>query len=189
MSGHFLYAQNLIITMANWCYNEVRFSGDQAKVEAVHQMLREMEDRQTNSHEWHMPDFITVENSHFFDIGIADDVVSYRTRWVPNLLALVQIADHFDLGFNAKYEETAMLIYGEGQYDNGVAHDYRLTHEDLMQCTYDQESGLYDFNGQKFECQEEIFAPLLQAKIANNDCEVVLTQPILDELAIKRIIR
>jgi hypothetical protein len=91
------------LSMANWCYNEVRFSGDPEKVRAVHQMLHEMEDRQTNSHEWQMPDFITVENSHFFDIGISDDVVSYRTAWVPNLLALVQIVEHFGLGFNAKY--------------------------------------------------------------------------------------
>jgi hypothetical protein len=54
--------------MANWCINNVLFTGGASKVGAVRELFIEIEDKQTETGQWHLPDFVTKENSFRRDI-------------------------------------------------------------------------------------------------------------------------
>ena len=108
--------------MANYCSNSVCFIGDEQAVSDVRELFRNIQQKQSASHQYHLPDFITADKGYMEDIDANFDPIVYETRWVPNLEVLVQLAEHYGLDFIAEYAEPMEGLYGEAVYTGGDLH-------------------------------------------------------------------
>ena len=99
-----------------------------------------------------------VKDGHFFYI-VADEennAVNYQTRWSPNCDDVKDIAVHFGVEIEHHWEEGGCNCYGRAMYyPDGSTIRYDLPEEFLDQITEDDD-GMYHFNGEEYECHEEI---------------------------------
>ena len=152
--------------MPNWCYNFVTFSGKEEDLEKLHNVFLEMEKQENITNEGQLPEFAKFEerlgnNRWFFELCINDiGTYQYSTRWAPNTLNLVAIADHFNLEFESEYEESGNLIYGKAIYKNGILKELDLEETDLLQITWiedtEEKDEYYLYQGEKYENDNEI---------------------------------
>lgn len=150
--------------MANWCYNRVEFTGSDSALTGVRLMFQQLAEKGQAEQKGQLPEFITEEDGYFFDLRVEDEVIYYETRWAPNTDRVREIADHFDVRFTHNYEESGNCIYGEATYKDGVLTKVDLDFEDFNLYEYDEEKDTYTFEGQSYECSEEIQEILLERK-------------------------
>lgn len=148
--------------MANWCDNIILFAGDPEKI--AHLLELFFEQAEPDMHQ--MPGFVTAENWAMIDMEFYNNGrIYYRTRWEPNLEALQQIADHFDVGFVNRYAEPDMFIWGEAIYQNGQGRDIRLELSDYQRCHYNTEFKCFMCNGKSYKSDYQAFEEMLDDKI------------------------
>lgn len=152
--------------MANWCFNNVVFSGDASSVENVSALFREIREKQDRDEKVWLPPFVTAERSYMIDIEVADEKVYYRSRWVPNIDALVQIANQYNVSFVNGYDELDTYLFGEASYNNKLLSNTRLDKGDLRSYHYDLEKGMYIHDGQGYDDEWPIYEKLLEQKKA-----------------------
>ena len=150
--------------MANLCKNCVLFTGDNSKVEQVKALFEEIQDLQLKTGKWHIPEYITAQNFKMQNIYLEDKNVYYDTRWYPNLEALLQIADHYGVGFTHHYEEPHQFIHGEATYIDGVYNNVCLDQEDRDLFKFDSKKNAYVLDGMPFEKESEVIQSLLDKK-------------------------
>lgn len=154
--------------MANWCNNYVYFSGDPARVEDVRALFREIQGKQDRDEKLWLPFFVTNKNGYMIDIDAHDEEIYYRSRWVPNIDVLVQIANHYAVDFLDSYDELQTGVFGEANYDRGVLSNISLDGNDLKASHYDEETRLFIYKGQSYEDERPIFAQLIEQKRLND---------------------
>jgi len=154
--------------MANWCLNTVTFQAESAEIDKLQELFLNMQAQFMLKVAGQLPPFLKADTGYLFDIDMADNVLTYMTKWVPNADVICQIADHYDADFVMRYEECAMGIYGETAYTNGELTDICLEMEDFDQYSYDEGREVYLFEGDTFEDSDEILEILLtRRKLAN----------------------
>lgn len=153
--------------MANWCFNTVNFQGEADQTEKIQGLFYDMQAQFIMHDKGQLPAFIQKETDYFFDMTITDNVLTYVTKWTPNLETMVQIADHFGVGFVFHYEETANGIYGEAVYKDGILQDVFLEIADFAKYTYDEEQERYWFEGESYADNIEILEILLERRKQN----------------------
>ena len=62
--------------MANMCDNSVVFTGDRSAVESVKALFKEIEEKQTQTQQWHLPPYVTADFSHMQDISIDQEKIN-----------------------------------------------------------------------------------------------------------------
>lgn len=142
--------------MANWCSNTVYFTGESSRLEAVRELFEKIEQQQNATKQWHLPEFVTAPNSFMLDIKLADQQISYQTMWMPNLEALREIADHYDLEFTSHYEEPRMRIKGEAVYHDGILTDTYSGYDLHAQYTFDSDKNAYVTDGIPLDIKKDI---------------------------------
>jgi hypothetical protein len=152
--------------MANWCNNYLILSGTQTAIQNTIKVFAEIEEEQTRTGKYFLPEFVTTESSQMTDIVINENTVNYQTRWVPNLEALVQLANHTGVEFVSQYDELQMGIIGEATYQNKIFSNVRLDGNDLQQYHYDVGTATYLYNGQNYEDEWSVLMELLENKKA-----------------------
>jgi len=150
--------------MANWCYNWVEFTGSEFALTGVKLMFQELAKKEKAEQQGQLPDFIEEKEGYFFDLQVEDEVIYYETKWSPNTDRVREIADQFDIGFIHNYQESGNCIYGEASYKDQILTVVDLDLEDFNLYEYDEEKDTYTFEGQFFECSEEIQEILLERK-------------------------
>jgi hypothetical protein len=150
--------------MANWCDNTVKFSGDEKRLKQVHSLFRRLGRKGKKEMLGQMPNFVSKEKSHFFDISVKNDTIFYVTKWKPNNDVLKEIADHFKLDFTNRYDELTMGIFGEASCQNGIMLDIQLDLLDFQAYDYDKELLAYVYEGNSYEFEWPIFELLLEKK-------------------------
>jgi len=155
--------------MANICDNSVVFSGAPSAVENVKALFKEIEEKQNQTEQWHLPPYVTAKFSYMQDIAIDHEKINYQTRWLPNLEGLTQIADHYHLDFVINYSELANSVFGEATYKSGVFNDVRLEPEDFQAYQYDQLTGLYVYDVKNYSFEWPIFEKLLAQRKEADD--------------------
>jgi hypothetical protein len=150
--------------MANWCYNRVEFTGSTFALTGVKLMFEELAEKERAEQQGQLPEFIEEKGGYFFDLLVEDEVIYYETRWSPNIDRLREIADYFDIGFIHNYEESGNCICGEATYKGKVLTEVDLDFEDFNLYKYDEEKDIYTFEGQSYECSDEIQKILLERK-------------------------
>lgn len=149
--------------MANWCNNNVQFTGEAQQLEELVLLFEKMISKEKQTGHGQVPPFVDPDGGYMFNIYTDDGVIYYDTKWVPNTEILVNIADQFQLEFLTEYSETAMGVFGEARYEHGVLTVVSLDHVDFMLFECDEE-GIYTFEGTLFESDIEIMELLLERK-------------------------
>jgi hypothetical protein len=152
--------------MPNWCHSSVRFSGETEKVKAVRDFFMAVDEQQTKFKNYDLPEFVTARNSNIVEIGFGNDQIFFRSAWFPPFQVLVEIADHFEVGFSNKYEESGMFEYGKAYYQNGKYERICLTPEDAAKVTYDAERDVFTYEGHEFDDEYVIIYSMFEKMIA-----------------------
>ena len=150
--------------MANWCNNIVSFDGDEVKREAAFRFFEQLGERYDKEQKGQLPDFIQGDEGYFFAPHWEDETLYYETRWSPNTATLLQVANHFDVGFTYEYEELGNGIYGEATYDGKQLLVTQLDDADLDAYEYVEEQDQYQFEGKAYETDYEIIDILMERK-------------------------
>lgn len=83
-------------------------------------LFKQLAEKEHRENKGQLPDFITVDEGHFFEIWTLGNVLNYETRWSPNTNILKEIADHFHLTFYHEFAEPMNGVYGKVHYADGV---------------------------------------------------------------------
>jgi len=150
--------------MANWCLNRVIFQGSDDQQEQITDLFETMQEHYRQANEGQLPGFIQKDTDYFFAIEINEGVLSYITKWVPNVMVLCEIADYFGVSFRCAYEETGNGIFGEAVYQDGILRDIALEVVDFAKYDYDEETGRYLFEGESYKNDSEILELLLERR-------------------------
>jgi hypothetical protein len=150
--------------MANMCRNMAVFTGEQSQLEKIVMLFTHMAIKEKQEEKGQLPSFIKPDKDWFFNIEWDGDTLFYDTRWSPNLHAMQQIADHYQVGFILDYTETGNLIYGQASYEQGELRDIFLEPSDFDLYEYDEEADTYTFENNAYESSEDILEILLERK-------------------------
>jgi hypothetical protein len=154
--------------MAYWVQNWVEFSGNENNLQEVKKMFKEMEQKEQETKEGQKPSFVSEpKECYFFDIHTDEtETVSYTTRWSPNILDLVAIANHFKLNFVCNYEESGNQIFGKAVFTFGEVKPkfYDLDDTDFELYEYHQGTDIYTYNGEEYECESNILETIFEKK-------------------------
>jgi len=158
--------------MANWAQNWVNFSGEETQIKKVNAMFKAMHEKEIETNEGQLPPFMTEpKEDYFFEIYEDDsETISYATKYTPNILDLVEIANHFDLNFKVSYEESGCNLFGKAIFTagNSEAKCYDLDDSDFDLFHYDDEADMYVYEGETYECESDILETLFEKKFKFN---------------------
>ena len=155
--------------MANWCLNTVQFECGTDTMTEIAQFFYAMSEKEDREKQGQMPDFITEERGHFFEILWEEsNLLSYLTKWSPNTEILQMVADLFKTDFTHSYQELGCCVYGEATYKEGVLTDVFLEYEDFKSYEYDDDTNEYTFEGVTYDNDYDILEILLERKKNKN---------------------
>lgn len=143
--------------MANWCDNNVVFSGDATRVERTKTFFKDIQEKQNCDERHWLPPFV-------IDMELNDEKINYSSRWIPNNEALVLIAEAFGVSFVNRYDELSMGIFGEATYSNGLYNDTRLNPQDFQSYHFDKDTGLYVYEEKNYSFEWPIFEKMLEQR-------------------------
>lgn len=154
--------------MANWAQNWVTFSGEEVKLKEVKALFKAMEIKGEETNEGQIPPFVKEpKQDWFFDIYADEtDIVSYDTKYSPNILDLIEIANHFNLNFAVTYQESANQIFGKAIFTAGnpKAEIFDLESADFDKYEYLEDEDIYLYKGEKWESYDEILEDIFKEK-------------------------
>lgn len=154
--------------MANWCQHWLTFQGEESKIKEVVAMFQAMEQKFKETNEGQKPDFIQeVKQDYFFDIYTDEtEIISYNTKWSPNLDDIIEIANHFDLNFECTYQELGENIFGKAVFTAGnpEAKRFDLEKSDFDLYSFSQEDDIYSYQGEESESEEDILMQIFKEK-------------------------
>ncbi len=150
--------------MANWCFNTVTFQGNDVQIDSIQNLISNMRKQYMTTNQGQLPSFIDKQTEFFFDMEMTDNVLYYVTKWSPNLETMKDVADHFEVGFTFRYEETANGIYGEAVYKDGQLRYIALEIDDFAKYSFDEANECYLFEGDSYENDSDILELLLDRR-------------------------
>jgi hypothetical protein len=153
--------------MANWCNNQIYFTGEESKVKEVKALFIEMQKTGIKTNQGQIPFFIKeVVQDWFFDIyaNQDDDQISYSTKWSANTEDCILIAKHYGLNFELNYQEAGNNIYGKSVYTagNDEAANYDLSNDYFEMYEFDEDNDIYKYEGEEYECEDDILEILFE---------------------------
>lgn len=154
--------------MANWCSNNVTFTGRKESTDKIVQLFQTMTVQEKKNGEGQIPDFVQGKDGIFFEIyqNETDECsFQYETKWCPNIEFLYLISDHYNAEFVLEYAELGCCVFGRTTYQNQVLEDVYLDFSDFDKYCYNEETETYHFEGETYNSDLEILEILLERKI------------------------
>lgn len=148
--------------MPNWCFNTVTFSGDKENLNALNIALTNAEKTEQEEKQGQKIHRLgEVVEGYFFDIYFEryDDHITlqYETKWSPNQEDLALLCKEYKVSAEHEYSEPGMQIYGTATYNaSGEYTDEQIEQEFLDLIEYDDESGMYLYEGEYWECEDDL---------------------------------
>lgn len=150
--------------MPNWCFNYVIFSGDKENLNALNEALTNAEKLERETREAQKIHSLSeVVEGYFFDIYSEDYsdknyiTLQYETKWSPNIDDVAQICKEYKVSAEHEYSEPGEQIYGTAISDeNGCYSVNQIEDEFLDLIEYDDESGMYVYEGEYWECEDDL---------------------------------
>jgi hypothetical protein len=150
--------------MANWCSNRVEFTGEHSQFVELGNLFTAMAAKEKKEEKGQMPDFVKEDSGYMFQTGWENGILYFETKWGPNPEVMVKIADHFKVGFIHSYSEPSNCVHGEATYKESELNDICLDWSDTDSYQFNEETSLYDFEGQEYESSDDIVDILLERK-------------------------
>lgn len=150
------------------CYNKVVFSGDEAAVENVRAFFKDLQEKEAqNIMPWEVTPLIG-NHGYLDNVWQKEGAVHFRSRWVPKLEMLVEIAIQYGVNFTNNYREPGMRLFGEASYGKGAYTDTRLDGRDFQAIVYNEQTGVFHFEGKTYNDDWPIMEQLLERKKARD---------------------
>lgn len=153
--------------MANWCANQLSFTGSEVSVKQVLDLFLAMKLKEEQTNEGQVPELISVvQDGYFFNLYLDEppEQIYYETKWSPNILDVLTIGEHYKVDFELSYQECGNCIFGKTIYQNGELKEYDLTFEDIAQVEYDPDNDVYKLRGEILECEDAGLEIIFQEK-------------------------
>lgn len=154
--------------MANWCSNWVTVEGEEANVSSLMEEVNalavkaDVEDRGVRPSE-------IGGLTYMFYIYINDnDSFSFESKWSPANDSLQFLAKKYQVTIINRYSEPGCMVFGQWTGDGEIEDDVWLTDEEWkLAVPGDEDETFYIYNGEEYECEEEILDIILDNKIKN----------------------
>ena len=148
--------------MANLCQNVITFSGKNFEKGMVlfNDLIEEQQRRQMGVR----PSFC-FEGRYLFDISIEAEVIHCQTKWAPPLDVMREVGEYLDVDFEMEYQESGEPMFGRFWRENGEFGAIELEDEDFNLVSYKEDIDRYVFEGEEYECQEEVLEIILERKL------------------------
>jgi len=148
--------------MPNWCFNYVIFNGDKESLDKLTTTLdnaKKSEEEQRQAQKIHSLD--EVVEGYFFDIYFErrEDcaILQYETRWTPNIEDVAELCKEYKVSAMHDYSEPGMQVYGTVAYEKSGEYTEEQVHQEFLDLIeYDDESGMYLYDGQYWECEDDL---------------------------------
>ena len=146
--------------MANWCSNYI-LTGNQDVKDVFEELIKnQAKSRQGETFDWFN------DHRYLFDIYIEGDCIFFSTKWSPALRTAQALAKKFNIEIELDYDEPGNWIYGKAIFNpEGEITDYYLSDLDFDKYEYNEEEGIYTFEGEIYESDEDIKEILLKRKM------------------------
>ena len=138
--------------MANWCSNNVTFTGAEENLNNFQRLLEKtIEIQESHGNGEMLLGLEGVLEGYMFWINTSDTgVISFESRWNPIPQDMVRIAQMFDLEFEYEYEESGCDLYGKYTYENGMLMCQCLDEDEANSCkTYNEDEDVHDVDYEK----------------------------------------
>lgn len=155
--------------MANWCVNNVSFTGDLADILKAVQLFKKMTYDEETNREPLTPDFIGEGQASMFDFGVIGKGIYFRTPWSPAIETVRAVAEHFNLDYVHRYEEYGMKLCGEATRRADVFDHIKVDYGDLRAISYNAGEDQFTFEGRLFEDDWAVIVEILDRKLAIRD--------------------
>lgn len=143
--------------MPNWCSNWISTDNQD-----VIEVFKKLEKRQKESGFGETLDWFG-DDRYLFEINTHDSGVSFETKWSPAFKTAEAIAKVLNTRIELNYDEPGMAIYGKTFfYPDGQVVNYQLQGSDFDRIDWDEDSGLFTFEGEEYESDSEIKEILLE---------------------------
>lgn len=151
--------------MANWCNNIVEFEGSETAMKQVEELFQTMKVKEEKTEEGQLPEFVPPHHGYFFNLYWDDGVLTYQTKWIPNINVIKAIADYFNISYVHSFYELGCLVYGEASYQEGRFSNIILEPKDFDLYDINPENeDTWIFEGRVYESDHEILEILLERK-------------------------
>jgi len=143
--------------MPNWCSNWITTSNQD-----VIEVFKKLEKRQKESGFGETLDWFN-DDRYLFEINTYYSVVTFETKWSPAFKTAESIAKVLNTRIELNYDEPGMAIYGKAVFSpEGQVVNYQLQNSDFNRIDWDEDTGLYTFEGDEYESDSEIKEILLE---------------------------
>lgn len=128
--------------MANWCSNQIDFSGSKKNIKNLHQLFERTVEMQNKTGQGQLLFGLEgVIDGYMFSIEydlINDDYfqVTYESKWNPIPHDMVRIAQMLKLTFISNYQEEGNQLYGVYNFDGTNLLYKTLSDHELDACKY-----------------------------------------------------
>lgn len=147
----------------------IQFNGSDTAISELEELFNGMAAMQLMGENEQLPDFIKVQEGHFYNIRWEDGVLYYETRWSPNIHVLKTIADKHRVDFIQDYAEIGMRIYGRVVYQNHILTDTFLEEADFESYIHQSENDTWLFEGREYNSDVEILEIILQRRLTKGN--------------------
>lgn len=150
--------------MPNWCYNSVIFSGDKENLNALAEAIKDAVQKEMSEKKAQKIHSLSeVVEGYFFDIYSEDYsdknyiTLQYETRWSPNIDDVAELCREYKVSAMHDYSEPGMQVYGTVAYEKSGEYTEEQIHQEFLDLIeYDDESGMYVYEGAYWECEDDL---------------------------------
>lgn len=152
--------------MPNWCSNTLH-SYDERVIEVFQKLVHKQEQSGVGeTFDWFKDD------RYLFDIHIYGGFVHFETKWSPAIETAKSLAKVFKTEVILDYDEPGMCMFGKFVFNGEEAKHYNISTQDCESIEWNEDTGLYTYNGEEYESdseiKEKILEKIIQQSISND---------------------
>ena len=150
--------------MANWCGNNVIFSGE--NVDKVDELFTKLMEEQADKGFGVRPDWEACEKHDALYMFYIDkhDSGSYRfeTKWAPAINTIFLIGRRFKVAFEMEWDECGMGLYGKMIFSPDMPDVVMMADASGTNFRYDHDKDMYIYNGEEYESEYEFMDDVIE---------------------------
>jgi len=152
--------------MPNWCSNTLH-SSDERVIEVFQKLAHKQEQSGLGeTFDW------LKDDRYLFHIDVYDSYVQFETKWSPAIETAKNLAKVFKTEVILDYDEPGMCMYGKFIFNKEESKHYNISTQDCDSIEWDEDTGLYTYNGEEYESdseiKEEILEKIIQQRVLND---------------------
>lgn len=162
--------------MPNWCNNYVEFQGKEADLNNMIAEFKAMKEQESKTGEGQKPPYAQhIDESYIFDIidPEIDGFIHFSTKWSSIYETVVAIAKKHNLTFDYEYSESGCVYHGKFVYDGETLKNYDVSEDVDELVYYNDETELYEFEGEEYECEDEVIEILIEREVKKNNPHII----------------